>query len=109
MNIDAAGTLDDIDDLQLTKHVVQVLLKFFRLPIAKLLISVPIVERNYLITFKYMSTISLLLIALHYSDDGFVPLRISRDDEVFPFALAARHLAEETIFGHEDQLWASVA
>ena len=73
MHIYASLSLDDVDDLQLAKHVLQVCLQLFRLPIAELLIRLLVVEGDGLVAFDHLRTISLLHVALHDADDGALP------------------------------------
>ena len=63
----------DFDNLKLAEHVLQVCLELLRLPITKLFISVLVVECDGLIALDYLRPISLILITLHDTYDGFMP------------------------------------
>eukprot|EP00354_Favella_ehrenbergii_P002086 CAMPEP_0170472278 /NCGR_PEP_ID=MMETSP0123-20130129/14337_1 /TAXON_ID=182087 /ORGANISM="Favella ehrenbergii, Strain Fehren 1" /LENGTH=223 /DNA_ID=CAMNT_0010740445 /DNA_START=269 /DNA_END=940 /DNA_ORIENTATION=+ len=105
VNVDALLALDDVDDLQLAKHVVEVVLELFCLPVAELLVSLLIIERDRLVPHYHLCAIGFLLIALHDADDSLVPADISRLDQVDPIGLV-RHLAEKAVFGDQDQVGA---
>ena len=108
MDVDAAFTLDDVNYLQLAKHVLQISLKLFGLPVTKLFVRLLIVERDYLIAFNDLCTISLLLIALHDADYCLMPGWVTRGEQILPFGLTAIfawHLEEEAILGDEYELW----
>ena len=73
MYVDAPLTLHNVNDLQLAKHMLEVRLQLFGLPVAKLLIRIFVIECYGLVTLVNLGSISFLLIALHYANDGLVP------------------------------------
>lgn len=73
VDIYALLALHYIDYLELAKHMSQVAFELFGLPVTKLFVSIFVIKRHGLISFHYLSAISLLLVALHDTDDSFVP------------------------------------
>lgn len=73
MNVDASESLDDVNDLKLSKHMLELCLKLFSLPIAKLLISILVAECDDLVEMENFRPIGLLLVALHDADHCLVP------------------------------------
>ena len=84
--------------------MLQVCLKLLGLPVTKLLIGLLVVERDCLIALIYLRAICFLLVALHDSNDSFVPgnILILRVDQVFPHAarlsIDRGNLKKDTVF-----------
>ena len=53
MNVDASLALDNIDDLELPEHVLQVGLKLFGLPIAELFVRLFVAKGDRLVSFYH--------------------------------------------------------
>ena len=111
MDIDAPLSLDDIYDLELSKHLLELALKFLCLPIAKLFISLFVVKRDDLIERDDIWPICLFHIAMHYANHSLMPWNVTRCYQVFPVALSLVILIfqEEAIFSDHDKFGAHSA
>ena len=100
MHVDTLLALNDINDLKLAEHVLQIGLQLLRLPVAKLFVSLSVIESDDLVALNHLRAICLLLVALHDADNSLVPGCVPGRDQVFPLILVVRYFAEESVFGN---------
>ena len=86
VDVDASESLDNVNDLKLSEHMLELCLQFFSLPIAKLLICILVAECDNLVKVENFRSISLLLVALHYANHCLVPRDVNRLENVLPLA-----------------------
>ena len=109
MYVNAVLTLDDVNNLQLSKHVLQVGLKLLGLPVAKLLVCILVAEGDCLVSLQHLRAICLLHVALHDSDHGTLPRKVTHSDQVFPLTGTPQcfswNFEEASVLGYQDQTW----
>ena len=107
MHVDTLLALNDINDLKLAEHVLQIGLQLLRLPVAKLFVCLPVIESDDLVTLNHLRTICLFLITLHDTNNSLMPRQITCLEQVLPFgraSITSWHLEKEAILSHKYEL-----